>query len=191
MKAGVVDNGVFSSTKEGVPQGGVISPLLANIALHGLETYLNEFVADRSVKGRGRRSKIQQLAVIRYADDFVIIHPEYEVILECKRLIQKWLKLRGLALHAEKTKITYTMKEPVKGFPYSNRGFDFLGFTILQRKIGRFRIKNSKLKLNMCTHICPSKKSMTLYKDNLRELFKDLGQTAEALLAKLNPKIKG
>ncbi|MBC6474220.1 MAG: hypothetical protein GDA48_16580, partial [Hormoscilla sp. GM102CHS1] len=73
LKAGVMDQGLFQPTEAGTPQGGVISPLLANIALHGLET---------EIKGMVPKSRIEQqkLTVVRYADDFVVIHENREVI---------------------------------------------------------------------------------------------------------------
>ena len=68
LKSGVMDDGQFSETNEGTPQGGVISPLLANIALHGMEELVKEYA--RSLKG-GKRDNQSSISLIRYADDFV------------------------------------------------------------------------------------------------------------------------
>ncbi len=87
---------VFTATSEGTPQGGVISPLLANIALHGMETMLNEFAKTidyRNCYGRQEswQSKVKSLNFIRYADDFLIFHTDLTVVQRCRDLISEWL----------------------------------------------------------------------------------------------------
>jgi len=101
LKAGVVDRGEFKDTFEGTPQGGVISPLLANIALHGLEEH---------VVGTLARTKMerQALTVVRYADDFVVMHKERHIIDRAQEIIGEWLKGMGLELKPEKTRIAHT-----------------------------------------------------------------------------------
>ncbi len=88
LKVGVLDNGVFDETNTGTPQGGVISPLLANISLHGMETYLKEWLWKergnlkqfiKNVRLRKKEMK-EAIGIIRYADDFVIIHESLEII---------------------------------------------------------------------------------------------------------------
>ncbi|WP_287257318.1 reverse transcriptase/maturase family protein, partial [Moorena sp. SIO4E2] len=123
LKAGVMDNGTFSPTNEGTPQGGIISPLLANIALHGME----ERIKQHAISMKGEKSKNRRaLSLIRYADDFVIIHKDQTVVEECQRIINKWLNDMGLELKPSKTKITHTFE-----------GFDFIGFNIRQYKVGK------------------------------------------------------
>ena len=174
---------LYPST-EGTPQGGVISPLLANIALHGMERILKDFVAKRKVGTLGKQGKMQQLAVVRYADDFIIIHPEEEVIHQCRELLSEWLSPIGLELHPDKTRVIHSLSEENPKFE-----FEFLGFELKQRFIGKYRVKKSILSLPFVTHLVPSSKSIKKHKENLRECFKQ--QNPVSLLALLNPKIRG
>ena len=103
LKAGFVFQGKFNPTEQGTPQGGVISPLLANIGLHGLEDYI--------------KATNPKLGVVRYADDFIVTAKDKKSLETAQNLIQAWLSTRGLELSAEKTLIT-SMED----------GFDFLGF---------------------------------------------------------------
>lgn len=145
LKAGVMEGYVNSpkftevlATEAGTPQGGVISPLLANIALHGLETHLLEFVANLPMKphpgaNRGRVAKKKALGVIRYADDFLIIHRNREILDLCIAETHKFLAGVGLAISEEKS----ALKD-------CREGFQFLGFQIIQvrkLKVGRFKVK--------------------------------------------------
>ncbi|MGL6338069.1 MAG: reverse transcriptase domain-containing protein, partial [Waterburya sp.] len=84
LKSGVIDQGIFTAISEGTPQGGVISPLLANIALHGMEQMLMDFAKTldmRNHKGNqiSWQSKVKSLTFIRYADDFLLIHYDLNV----------------------------------------------------------------------------------------------------------------
>jgi RNA-directed DNA polymerase len=103
LKAGVMEEGVFRPTKVGTPQGGVISPLLANIALNSLDWHLH---------GHGRR-------FVRYADDFVVLCRTEAEVREAFALVQQHLTSLGLTLSAEKTKMNKFRE-----------GFAFLGFAI-------------------------------------------------------------
>jgi RNA-directed DNA polymerase len=103
LKAGVMEEGVFQPTRLGTPQGGVISPLLANIALNSLDWRLHE---------RGLR-------FVRYADDFVVLCRTEAAVKEAHDLVQQHLTALGLSLSAEKTKMTQFRE-----------GFAFLGFAI-------------------------------------------------------------
>ncbi|NES07973.1 MAG: group II intron reverse transcriptase/maturase [Okeania sp. SIO2F4] len=178
LRAGVFDNKQFSNTVEGTPQGGVISPLLANIALHGMEECLNNFA--ESLPGRKRDNK-KALSLIRYADDFVVLHKDIKVVLQAKTVIQEWLNQIGLELKPEKTKIAHTLEE-YKG---NKPGFDFLGFTIRQ-----WRVKSTKNGFK--TLIKPSSKSIkTHYRKLAGILDENKTVTTKALIAKLNPVIRG
>ncbi|MEN8216265.1 MAG: group II intron reverse transcriptase/maturase [Pseudomonadota bacterium] len=152
LKAGYIFNREFNPTGTGTPQGGTISPLLANIALDQMETDLIEHLRGitgwKSKIGRTGVSLIRSektnrdykcrvnlhLEVVRYADDFVVIHEDKDVIEESKRYIEQWLEARGLTFSEEKTKIVH-----------STEGFNFLGCHIRHYKN---RIKGSyKIKL--------------------------------------------
>jgi RNA-directed DNA polymerase len=118
LKAGVMDNGKMLETTSGTPQGGVVSPLLMNIALHGLERY----VIDTLTRREGKKSQKIIPTVIGYADDFVVLDEDLEVIQQAQELITEWVQDMGLELMASKTTITHTLQE-VQG----SVGFDFLG----------------------------------------------------------------
>jgi len=121
LKAGVMEGSDFSPTESGTPQGGVISPLLMNIALHGMETAIKE------VKYQDGKP-----IVVHYADDFVIFHPNKDELQKAATKASEWLKGMGLWLSPNKTKVTHTLT-PHQG----NVGFDFLGFTIRQFQVGK------------------------------------------------------
>jgi RNA-directed DNA polymerase (EC 2.7.7.49) len=131
LKSGVLDQGEIFPTKEGTPQGGVISPLLANIALHGMEERVKQFAGNDI----NRRNEI---SLIRYADDFVILHKDIEVVIACQKIIAEWLNDIGLELKPSKTKLTHTLDE------YNgNVGFEFLGFHVQQHKVGNYQSANN------------------------------------------------
>src|SRR5204863_2551660 len=81
-------------TNEGTPQGGVISPLLANVALHGLETHIRA-----SFRERCQRQRNWKPLVVRYADDFVVLHENEAVIVEVQQIASAWLARMGLELN--------------------------------------------------------------------------------------------
>ena len=117
LEAGYLENGVFHETRAGTPQGGIISPLLANIALDGMEEALNiEFKPKKYKNGYTYINK-SKYAVIKYADDFVVICETLEDANEVYGLLEDYLNDRGLTLAPEKTKITHI-----------DDGFDFLSF---------------------------------------------------------------
>ena len=126
LKAGVVELGSLTPTDTGTPQGGVISPLLANVALDGMERLFDAEYADGRPKAPAfRRGNNKGIAVIRYADDVVITAPTREVLETYARpRIEKFLQERGLALSEAKTRIVHITE-----------GFNFLGFHI--RKFGK------------------------------------------------------
>lgn len=128
LKAGFVFQGKFNPTEQGTPQGGVISPLLANIGLHGLEKFI--------------KTTNSKLGVVRYADDFIVSARDKESLETAQDPIQAWLSERGLEFSAEKTLIT-SMEE----------GFDFLGFNS-RHYDGKLLIKPAKKKvLAFCKRI--------------------------------------
>jgi len=110
LKSGVIYNGKFSPTKSGTPQGGIISPTLANMVLDGLEKILK---TNKSIRNR-------KVNLVRYADDFIITGESKELLTQYVRpVVEKFLQERGLKLSKTKTKITHI-----------EEGFDFLGQNI-------------------------------------------------------------
>lgn len=167
LKAGYVDNNVFYKQETGTPQGGIISPLLANIALHGMEEAIG---VKYNLKGESSGKRI----VIRYADDFVILCETEEDTKEAKREIEKWLNQMGLKLSSEKTKITHITE-----------GFDFLSYNIKQ-----YKVNNTKTGYKLL--IKPSKKYLQKTRDDIREIFLNHhGKNVRELIGKINPIIRG
>ena len=109
LKAGVVEVGFYSPTDTGTPQGGVLSPLLANVALDGMERLFDAEYADGRPKAPAKSRGINKgIAVIRYADDFVTTAPDREVLETYARpRIEGFLKERGLVLSEAKTRIVH------------------------------------------------------------------------------------
>src|SRR5439155_25656355 len=121
LTAGVVDGGIYSPSETGIAQGGVLSPLLMNVALHGMEAVVTE--------GFGNSHAREQPLLVRYADDFVIVHADLKELQQVLRRLRHWLATMGFQLHADKTRITHTLT------PYQGSvGFDFLGFHIRQEE---------------------------------------------------------
>lgn len=173
------NKGVISSIA-GTPQGGLISPLLANIALHGLENHLKDYVTTLpgpisiGNKNRGTLAKKNALGVVRYADDFVIIHENPKTIEKCMVETSQWLKRMGLEINEEKSKIRD-----------ARNGFSFLGFQILSV---RRAIYNKTYK----TKIQPSAKSCEHLMKNLRDVMnKAKAASTYSLIQTLRPKIIG
>ncbi|MFP3021801.1 MAG: group II intron reverse transcriptase/maturase [Wolbachia sp.] len=188
LRAGVMEDRKFEPTKCGTIQGGTISPLLANVALHGLGQHIKEKLKEELFQfakmkyGHLSYKNAQKtISIIAYADDFVILHESEEVVLKAKVLAGKWLKTIGLKLNLSKTKIKHTLKS----LNIEKPGFDFLGFTI--RHYPRKRHKRPyKLIINPS---CKSVKQHTL--DIKQRLKRMLGITQEAVIRHLNPVIGG
>ena len=186
LKSGVIDGKSWFPTNEGTPQGGVVSPLLANIALHGMEQEIKKFA--RTLKGNKSKNE-QSLSLIRYADDFVILHEKLEIVIQCKQIITRWLKSIGLELKPSKTKITHTLNKVG-----DNVGFDFLGFNIRQYPVGKHQSSkstHSKI-LGFKTIIKPSKDKIKAHSRQLAETVeKHRASNQVALIKELNPIITG
>src|SRR5439155_6165815 len=101
LKAGVMDGNSYFSSDTGIAQGGVLSPLLMNVALHGMEAVVTEGVAN------GRAT--EQPLLVRYADDFVIVHADLKELQQIARRLRHWIATMGFQLHADKTRITHTL----------------------------------------------------------------------------------
>lgn len=186
LKSGVMDNGKFSDSEEGTPQGGVISPLLANIALHGLEKFITGFrhkYRGNPCKGNAEgKVKYSTASTIRYADDFVIIHESKEFVEYLQQQTEKWLTGVGLEVKPSKTHICH-----------SSEGFDFLGFNVRHYSVGAYRAAtHNGHNLGFTTLITPSKQKVKIHLDEIGRVI-DANRNApqSALIKELNSKIKG
>ncbi|WP_029045995.1 group II intron reverse transcriptase/maturase [Cupriavidus sp. amp6] len=130
LKAGVIFQGQFQATEAGTPQGGIISPTLANVALNGLERQLVASFEKKLGVAKTRKLKVN---VVRYADDFVITGTTPEILQnEVKPWVEQFLAVRGLTLSTEKTRIVNVAD-----------GFDFLGWNF-RKYSGTLLIKPSR-----------------------------------------------
>jgi len=170
LEAGYIDNNVFHETERGTPQGGVISPLLANIALHGIEKEIG--LVYRWTKRDGKHLDRKSVGIVRYADDFVILCFTQEQAESMYEKMEKYLNDRGLKLSRDKTKVTHI-----------EDGFDFLGFNLRQ-----YRNKDNRVKLL----IKPSKDSVKKARKTIKEVFeRKTGRPVKELIYELNPIIRG
>ena len=198
LKSGVVDQRAFTPTSEGTMQGGVISPLLANIALHGMETMLMEFAKTIKMKNShgytaSWQAKVKSLTFIRYADDFLLIHRDLEVVKRGQELISEWLKDIGLELKPSKTRIAHTLKGELS--EDGKAGFNFLGYHIRQIPVGDKSSAihpSSKKKLGFRTLLIPSIDACKKHQKKIKEVIKKHKYSHQARLIKeLNPMIRG
>ena len=194
LKAGYLDGTELFPTEEGTPQGGVLSPLLMNVALHGMENLLKEYAPSLDMRDKqghsiGRSSKCKSLTLVRYADDLVVLHENHQVIEECRVQLETWLREIGLEFKESKTRIGHTLNETM-GKP----GFNFLGFEIRQFKTGKHQSGcNSKgTKLGFSTIIRPSTEAVERHHHEIKaEIRAHKGKSQTELIQKLNPKVRG
>jgi RNA-directed DNA polymerase len=165
LKAGVFEAGKgFAPTEEGTPQGGVISPLLLNIALHGLE----EAAGVRYQGHDGARTEKDSPVLVRYADDFAVCCHTRQQAGQVKARLEGWLAGRGMSINEDKTRIVHL-----------TQGFDFLGWTIRRYRGGKLLIK-------------PSKAAIGKHRKQLAETMRRMrGSNATAVIAALSPVIRG
>jgi RNA-directed DNA polymerase len=168
LKAGYMEDGSLHGTESGTPQGGVISPLLANIALHGMEEALGIRYNNKG-EIRGPR------AMVRYADDYVVFCENREDAEAARRDSQDWLATRGLKLSENKTRIVHLTE-----------GFDFLGFNIRHYKAPQTSKSGHKLLIK------PSKRSLREFRNRLKQEWMSLkGHNVQAVMNRLNPVLRG
>lgn len=216
LEAGYMEDGILHDTNAGTPQGGIISPLLANIALNGLQKLLSSYKGEikYSTVSKGKKitnkRKIEKFDFIRYADDFIVLSHRKEWLEEVLPVIEKWLETRGLKLNSEKTKIRNIREE----------GFSFLGFDIRQHKgktlrrgSNRYVRQAKKMELNQkpsakrkstpqakekeetvySCYIKPGKKEVTEFLREIRTYIRKNGSAMswKNLISTLNSKIRG
>ena len=171
LRSGIMEGETVYPTERGVAQGGPLSPLLANVALHGMATMLHN-----AFTGRPRPMLVQ------YADDLVVLHPNLSVIQRCQELLNEWLGDLGLELKPSKTRITHTL-DPFEG----NVGFEFLGYSIRQHRVGKTHSKQG-----FKTIIKPSKAAQVRHGQRLRDIVRRYRSAPQAdLINRLNPVIRG
>jgi len=165
LKAGVVEKCHFSPTEEGTPQGGVISPLLLNVALHGMEAAAG--VRYQPTGTHAGETMPGSPVVIRYADDLLALCQTKEQAEQVKARLAEWLAPRGLVFNEDKTRIVNL-----------DEGFDFLGFTV--------RRFNAKLLIK------PSKAAVRRHRQRLRHEMRSLrGSNVATVLRRLIPIVRG
>nr|YP_009105263.1 putative reverse transcriptase and intron maturase [Pedinomonas tuberculata]AIT93952.1 putative reverse transcriptase and intron maturase [Pedinomonas tuberculata] len=195
LKSGTLTSGIFEETQRGTPQGGLISPLLANVAFHGLETVIKEEMRKYSTmrwKGGGfmkPSERERSLNIIRYADDFVVMHEDKTVLLVVKSTIEFWLKEMGLEFKDSKTRIAHTLDPTLS--EDQKAGFNFLGFHIQHYPASRRSYKNLGVSLGYRTVIVPSNESIKRHLVNISKLIKTKGNTQSELIRELNLVIRG
>lgn len=189
LKAGVFDNGQCFVSDAGTQQGSPLSPLLANIALHGIEERIKQAFPKRGACASKGTSYRQAPHLIRYADDFVVLHEELTVVEQCQQMISEWLTELGLVLHPDKTHITHTLNE------FQGRvGFDFLGVTFRQFPVGNSQTAHNThgKPLGFKSLTKPSLASIKRHQKQLKQIIqRHQAATQSLLIDALNPVIIG
>lgn len=167
LTAGTIENGQYAPTAEGTPQGGVISPLLMNVALHGMESAAG--VRYKPWRSTPAWSAPGSPVLVRYADDLVALCHTRQQAEQVKERLAAWLAPRGLQFNEDKTRIVHL-----------SEGFDFLGFTVRHyRNPGKLLIT-------------PSKAAVKRFRARLRSEVRSLhGAPAAAVVSRLNPILRG
>ncbi len=162
LKAGYFEGGTLFPTSSGTPQGGIISPVLANWALDGLQHELDGLF--RTV----REARHHKVNYVRYADDFIITASSKEFLEnEVKPLVQRFMAVRGLTLSESKTLVTHVAD-----------GFNFLGWTVRRRKHILLTV--------------PAKKNVKSFLDKVRAILRAMRTAKqEDVIATLNPVLRG
>jgi RNA-directed DNA polymerase len=165
LGCGFIEGGKLYPTTVGVPQGGIISPVIGNMVLDGLEAIICGTYSYKRKNG---------INFVRYADDFIVSAKSKDVLVnEIRPVINTFLQPRGVQLSESKTKVTHISK-----------GFDFLGQTIR-----KYRRQNNRL---VKLQIEPSKSAVRSIKGKIIAICKSSGQlTQSELIDRLNPVVRG
>jgi RNA-directed DNA polymerase len=183
LTAGIIDGNLVFSSETGIAQGGVLSPLLMNVALHGMETAVTEGTSSSQSKERP--------LLVRYADNFVILHSDLKELQQAVKSIRRWLARIGLHLH--ETHFAHTLT------PYQEQiGFDFLGFNISQEfeekipKSQRGQKASFSSKVKVKTRVNPSEEASERHLASIDQRLQRLQTASQAqVIAELNPLIVG
>jgi RNA-directed DNA polymerase len=170
LKSGFIDSATFHDTEAGTPQGGIISPTLANMALDGIEQLLHQ-----RYWSAAKKQILRKVHLVRYADDFIVTGDSKELLEdEIKPMIAEFLAARGMTLSQEKTKVTHVRE-----------GFDFLGWN--------FRMYPDPNRASGEVFLVkPSRKSMNSLVAKVREILRtSMSSTWEETLDRLNPVLRG
>lgn len=168
LKAGYMEGGTKHETLAGTPQGGIVSPLLANIALHGMEEELG------IIRNKRGHLKEQNRIVVRYADDFLVMCKTKEDAEAVSEQLNNWLAKRGLIMSEEKTRITHV----TEGFDFL--GFNFRNYPVIDRKSG------------YKTLVKPSAEGVRKLKEKVKAIWMEMrGKPVKLVLRRLNPIIRG
>jgi len=170
LKAGFIHRGNFEVTEVGVPQGGVISPTIANMMLNGLEAAIQNGLQAKGVLPR----TIAKVTVVRYVDDFIILAPYAWVRDVTIPIVKQFLQIRGLELNMEKSKSVH--------LAYKGNSLHFLGFML---KLGKNGYKET-------LYIRPDPNKVERFKRRLKNIFSEsISLSSYALVEKLNSIVRG
>lgn len=194
LKAGITFEGVTEPNTQGTPQGGPISPLLANIALHGLEEHVKQCLVTWSKMGElPRGSALSNVLTVRYADDFVILYPHIKILERVVEEVEKFLAPMGLKISNTKSTIRHTLHE-YKG---NQAGFTFLGFYFSHKVCGVGKTswvanQHGRVPLQYYLSQTPDKIRVQRHTDEIRDIVKRMEkQPQKELIETLNQKIQG
>lgn len=173
LKAGFMEKQELFPTERGTPQGGIASPIFANLVLDGIEDLLGRKYGSFKLDGNYKKAGVNSIQFVRYADDFVVIGKSKDILEnEVKPLIEDFLRIRGLELSPEKTIVTHV-----------SEGFDFLGQNIRRYNCGKSRSK---------VLIKPSRKNVLAFLKKVRESIREMRTARQAdMIRRLNPIIRG
>ena len=173
LRSGIMEADTFTPTTAGTPQGGSVSPLLALIALHGMDAAITQVYPEARV--------------IAYADDCMVLHPDRSVLEHCQQLLTTWLAEIGLALTPTKTRIRHTLEG-------DQPGMDYLGLHIRQYRVGYHQSGTTSRgsRLGYKTLIQPAKANVADHLAELGWIIREAKAWPQvALIQQLNLKIRG
>jgi RNA-directed DNA polymerase len=174
LRSGIMEADTFTPTTAGTPQGGSVSPLLALIALHGMDAAITQIYPEARV--------------IAYADDCLVLHPDRSVLDHCQQRLTAWLAAIGLTLNTTKTRICHTLEG-------EQPGMDFLGFHIRQYRMGKHQSgkgPRGHQRLGFKTLITPAKANVKAHLAELGRIIRaGRAWPQAALIRQLNPVIRG